>query len=82
MISPELLAILCCPESHQALEWAEPELIKRLNEEIASGKLRNRGGAVLEGAIDAGLIRADRKVLYPIRRQIPVLLIDEGIPLS
>jgi uncharacterized protein YbaR (Trm112 family) len=32
-------------------------------------------------AIDGGLIRADGKLLYPIRRNIPVMLVDEGIPL-
>lgn len=82
MISPELLAILCCPESHQELRLAPPELVTKLNQEIAAGKVRNVGGAVLKESIDGGLIRADEKVLYPIRQQIPVLLIDEGIPLS
>jgi len=81
MISPELLAILCCPESHQELELAPPELITKLNQDIATGKIQNVGGALLKEAIDGGLIRADRKVLYPIRRKIPVLLIDEGIQL-
>jgi len=28
------------------------------------------------------LIRADRKILYPIRDNIPVMLIEEGIPLE
>jgi uncharacterized protein YbaR (Trm112 family) len=28
------------------------------------------------------LIRADGKILYPIRRNIPVMLVDEGIPLA
>jgi uncharacterized protein YbaR (Trm112 family) len=29
-----------------------------------------------------GLVRADNKILYPIREDIPVMLIDEGIPLE
>jgi uncharacterized protein len=28
------------------------------------------------------LIRADRQILYPIREDIPVMLIEEGIPLE
>jgi uncharacterized protein len=32
--------------------------------------------------IDGGLIRADGKFLYPIRRNIPVMLVDEGLPLT
>jgi uncharacterized protein YbaR (Trm112 family) len=31
--------------------------------------------------LDAGFIRADGKFLYPIRRNIPVMLVDEAIPL-
>jgi uncharacterized protein YbaR (Trm112 family) len=32
--------------------------------------------------LSGGLIRADRHVLYPVRENIPVMLIEEGIPLS
>jgi uncharacterized protein len=32
--------------------------------------------------LDGGLVRADQKILYPIRENIPVMLIDEGIPLE
>jgi len=32
--------------------------------------------------LDGGLIRADRKILYPIREDIPVMLIEEGIPIE
>jgi uncharacterized protein YbaR (Trm112 family) len=31
--------------------------------------------------IEGGLLRADGKVLYPVRSHIPVMLIDEAIPL-
>jgi len=32
--------------------------------------------------IDAGLVRADGKFLYPIRHDIPIMLVDEAIPLK
>ena len=32
--------------------------------------------------IDGGLIREDGKILFPIRQDIPVMLIDQGIPLG
>jgi uncharacterized protein len=32
--------------------------------------------------LDGGLVRSDRKILYPIREDIPVMLIEEGIPLE
>jgi uncharacterized protein YbaR (Trm112 family) len=32
--------------------------------------------------LDGGLLRADRKILYPVREDIPVMLIEEGIPVE
>jgi len=81
MIDPDLLKILCCPETHQDVRLAEPAVIAKLNRQIAAGKLTNRVGQPVKEAIDGGLIRADGKLLYPIRRNIPVMLVDEGIPL-
>ncbi|MHC1763685.1 MAG: Trm112 family protein [Verrucomicrobiia bacterium] len=82
MTTQELLEILCCPESHQSLAVAEPALVEKLNAQIAAGQLANRGGGVIREKIDGGFVRADGKILYPIRRGIPVLLIQEGIPLE
>ncbi len=82
MNTQELLEILCCPESHQNLAVAEPALVAKLNAQIAAGQLTNRGGAAIREQIDGGFVRADGKVLYPIRGGIPVLLIGEGIPLE
>ena len=33
-------------------------------------------------SIDGGLVREDGKILFPIRQNIPVMLIDQGIPLG
>lgn len=82
MTTQELLEILCCPESHQNLAVAEPALVEKLNAQIATGRLTNRGGTAVREKIDGGFVRADGKVLYPIRGGIPVLLIQEGIPLE
>jgi uncharacterized protein YbaR (Trm112 family) len=82
MIDPDLLKILCCPETHQEVRLAEPVVIEKLNAQIAAGKLTNRAGQPVKEAIEGGLIRADGKLLYPIRRNIPVMLVDEGIPLA
>ena len=81
MLTPELLQILCCPETHQTLAPAETRLLEQLNAKIAVGGLRNRAGQTIAEKIDGGLVRADGQVLYPIRQEIPVLLIDEAIPL-
>jgi uncharacterized protein len=81
MLTPELLQILCCPETRQALAVADPALIARLNASIAAGHLRNRSGQTVTDRIEGGLVRADGRWMYPIRSDIPVLLIDEALPL-
>jgi uncharacterized protein len=83
MIAPDLLKILCCPETHQEVRLADAAVVDKLNAQItAAGGLKNRAGQAVQERLDAGLIRADGKVLYPIRRDIPVMLVDEGIPLT
>ncbi|MCU0782931.1 MAG: hypothetical protein MUF81_02565 [Verrucomicrobia bacterium] len=81
MIDAELLKMLCCPETHQELRVAEPALVENLNEKIAAGGLKNRAGQPVKEKIDGGLLRADGKFLYAIRQNIPVMLVDEAIPL-
>jgi len=82
MIDPELLKIMCCPETHQTIALAEPSLIDKLNQQIAAGQLKNRADQPIKEKIDGGLVRDDKKFLYPIRENIPIMLIDEAIPLS
>jgi uncharacterized protein YbaR (Trm112 family) len=83
MIDKELLDIIVCPETKQDLVLAESGLIERINLLIGKGELRNRAKLVVTEKIDGGLIRKeDRKYLYPIRDDIPILLIDESIPLE
>ena len=81
MIDPELLKILCCPETHQSLALAETPLVESLNQQIEAGQLRNRAGQSMKEKIDAGLVRADGQFLYAIRQNIPIMLIDEAVPL-
>ena len=78
----ELLDMLCCPETKEDVSLAEGALIDSLNRKIAAGQLKNRGGEVIKEKMESGLIRADRKVLYPVREDIPIMLIDEAIPLE
>jgi len=82
MIEPDLLKILCCPETHQEVRLAEAAVIDKVNGQIAAGRLKNRAGQPVPEKMDGGLIRADGRYLYPIRRDIPVMLVDEGIPLE
>jgi uncharacterized protein YbaR (Trm112 family) len=81
-IDKDLLAILCCPDTKQDVSLAEEVLINRLNEAVSHGQLKNRANKLVTESLDGGLIRSDRKILYPIREDIPVMLIEEGIPLE
>jgi uncharacterized protein YbaR (Trm112 family) len=81
-IHKDLLAILCCPETKQPVTLAEASLINRINEAVARGGLKNKGKKTVSEQLDGGLVRADQKILYPIREDIPVMLIEEGIPLD
>lgn len=81
-IEKDLLAILCCPETKQAVSLADDQLIDKLNAAVSKGELKNKAKKSVTERLDGGLIRADNKILYPIREDIPVMLIDEGIPLE
>ncbi len=81
-VNEELLEILVCPETRQPVALASAELLERLNAEIRAGRLRNRGGALVEKEIVEGLVRDDGKVLYPVDDDIPVMLIEESIEVS
>ena len=82
MVDPELLEILVCPETRQPVREAEPELVQRLNAAIAAGSVKNAAGEVVRDAVEGGLVREDRRVVYPVREGIPIMLIDEAIGLA
>lgn len=81
-IDNELLAILCCPETKQEVVRADDTLINLLNERIRRGELKNKAGQPVNERLDGGLLRTDKKILYPVREDIPIMLIDEGIPIE
>jgi uncharacterized protein YbaR (Trm112 family) len=82
MIRKELLDCLLCPATRTRLTPADAALVARVNEAVAVGRLRNVGGQVVERPIEEGLVREDEAVLYAVRDGIPIMLVDEGIPLA
>ncbi|MBN8547962.1 MAG: hypothetical protein J0M12_01465 [Deltaproteobacteria bacterium] len=81
-IDEMLLKILVCPENKTPVTLAESALIEGLNQRIAQGNLKNRGGSVVKEKIESGLLRADGKYLYPVREDIPIMLVEEAIEIQ
>jgi uncharacterized protein YbaR (Trm112 family) len=81
-LDKDLLAILCCPDTKQAVALADDGVIQKLNVAIEKGVLKNKADKPVTEKLDGGLIRSDQQILYPVRENIPVMLIDEGIPLA
>lgn len=79
MVSPQLLEILVCPETRQPVRAADASVVASLNAAIEAGTVVNRGGQEVRDPVDAALVREDGKVLYPVREDIPIMLIDEAI---
>jgi uncharacterized protein len=82
MVAAELLEILVCPETHQAVRPADGALLASLNKKISEGLLRNRAGEKVTEPLEGGLLREDGRLLYPVRKDIPVMLTDEAIPIA
>ncbi|HYW79538.1 MAG TPA: Trm112 family protein [Thermoguttaceae bacterium] len=82
MIDKELLDILVCPKDQVPLALADESLLAKVNEAIAAGQVENLGGRTIDEPLQAGLVRQDKVLLYPIVDDIPVLLADEAIPLQ
>lgn len=82
MIGKELLDILVCPERRTPLTLADQQLVAALNQAVAQRRLKNRAGELVEKMLDGGLVRDDRGVVYPVIDGIPIMLVDEAIPLD
>jgi hypothetical protein len=66
-------------ETHQPIAVAEPALIEKLNQLIAAGQLKNRAGQPIKEKSRRTCAR--RQIRLPDRENIPIMLIDEAIPL-
>jgi len=82
MIDKDFLEILACPEDKTPVSLAEQGVVDSLNAKIEAGELKNRAGEAVETKMDGGLVREDGGYLYRIEDGIPIMLIDEGIPLE
>ncbi|MSR45504.1 MAG: hypothetical protein EXS13_00270 [Planctomycetes bacterium] len=81
MLEPELLEILACPETKEAVKLGDPALVAAVNARIARGEQKNRAAQPVREAVEALLVRADGRFAYPVRDGFPIMLVDEALPL-
>ena len=78
----QLLQLLRCPEDLSPLALADDELLQRLNRAIAMGHVVNLGGDPVQRLLEQALVSESSGRLYPIVKQIPVMLPGEAISLG
>ena len=81
MLDPEFAKILVCPDNRTPVRVASEQEIINLNQKIEEGALQNIGGRIVNDKLDGGLIREAGDRLYPVRKNIPVMLVEEAIQL-
>lgn len=74
-----LLDILCDPVTRTPVRPLRRDELDALNRAIAEGAVDTVAGQKVASPLDAGLITTDRKVVYRIEDDIPVMLAEEGI---
>ena len=79
-IRSDLLEILVCPATKQPLEILREDRLATLNAAITAQRVVNAGGKKVETPLTEGLITTDGKTIYRIDGDIPIMLVDEGIP--
>lgn len=82
MVDQELLDILVCPENKSPVKVVDADTLDKINTAITGGQVKNRAGEPVSETIDAGLLREDGQYLYPVRDDIPIMLIDEALPMA
>ena len=80
MVDQDLLDLLVCPDTRQPVRHADADLLERLNQAIDAGTVTNRAGETVRDRLGSALVREDGALVYPIRDDIPIMLIDQAIP--
>ena len=76
-----LIRQLCCPITHQPLELASDHIIYELNTKIKNNSITNAQNEQVTQTIKQGLIRQDKKLLFPIINHIPIMTESQAIVL-
>ncbi len=79
-ISKEMLDILCCPRTKKPVQPLAADRLRRLNDAVQAGQVKDIDGNVVTQPLAEALITADQMTIYRIDDGIPVMLIGSGIP--
>lgn len=80
-LSPELLALLADPETHEPLTLASESELASLRSAIREGRALRASGQPVIAEFDAALLSHGGRVAYLVEDGIPNLLIDERLEL-
>jgi uncharacterized protein YbaR (Trm112 family) len=81
-VDQKLLDILCCPKTKIDVQYLSNEDLKQLNEKISQGKIKFVDGNIVKDPLSEGLVTIDKKTIYQIDEDIPIMLIEKGIAYS
>jgi len=80
-VDQSFLSLLRCPRTGGEIRLAGAEELAAYNEALGEGKLSNAAGKKLEQAMEGALVSECGRWLYPVHEGIPVLLVEEAVPL-
>lgn len=78
----KLLNLLCSPDTRQPLVVLDTRSLQQLNAAIAAGVVQRANGQIQDQPLTQALITQDRKQIFRVEDDIPVLLSEEAIALS
>lgn len=82
MVKKHFLEMIVCPVTKNPLHLAPSELIEKLNDAIAEGRIVDRTNKKVNMLVEAGLICEECQLFYRIEDDIPVMLPEEAISLD
>ena len=79
-IDKKLLDILCCPKTKVDVKKLTKVDLTAINKKIKAGTLNYADGKTVNEILQEGLITVDKKTVYRIDDDIPIMLIEMVIP--
>ena len=81
-VDGKLLEILCCPLSKTPLVILSQDKLDTLNSAIDAGDVLYIDGKNVTAPLQEGLMTEDKKVIYAVQDNIPILLEEQGIGMT